>query len=145
MHTTGCYYRHSNDTVTCITNLYCNAEALHRSFSSGVLSVGCIGISRVLFGHVIPLFFLLRSWKAKQSGAGAKLLFLSSTGSRLSVDAVNSSLFTLFFSRSVWLSPTFLHDGGGYYWKYEHQKVGHCGSNSAFVPGVFLHGRWFDW
>lgn len=36
-------------------------------------------------------------------------------------------------------------NGWSNYWEYEHQKVGDCGSNSPFIPGVLLYGRRTDW
>lgn len=75
---------------------------------------------------------------------GAQLAF------PLAVDATFSSLFHLVtdcFSLGVifFLLQPFLRDGGGYYRKHEHQKVGDSGSYSAFVSGVCLHGRRFNW
>lgn len=135
-----------NDAVTCIASLYFNTVALHRFFFffPGLL-LAVRGWSRVLFSHVIPsFFFLLRSWKAvAERWRGPSLLSHWPLMQRF---PPFSTLLLIVF-RSVWyfwLQP-FLRDGGGYYWKHEHQKVGDSGSYSAFVSGVCLHGRRFNW
>lgn len=107
-----------------------------------LILAGCWGIKLSAIRSCDSCFFPPPpKLKGRSRAVGAQLAFL------LAVDASLSSPSNITVSRSVVIFSIqhFLRHGGGYYWEYEHQKVGDSGSYSAFVPGVCLHGRRFNW
>lgn len=167
--TTGALLQASDDTVTCIASLYFHTPAIHRSFLRS--AVGCSRIKPSVFSpsHVIPPLSFPSSFQVERQepppgGRGGPSLLIPyrpwMQRSRPPLpspppltECISSSLLqqptlATVFSLAVTAFSTpscLIRHGGGYNWKHEHQKVGDSRSYPAFVPGVFLHGRRFNW
>ena len=143
--TTGAPSQASNDTVTCITRplLQCGGSPLVPPPPALVLCCLAPKAERCSVMWFLIFFFSPPSKLKGRSRAaeGAQLAFLLSRRWMQRRRPVSST--RLFVSRSVRL--LLLRHGGGNYWEHEHQKVGDSGSYAAFVPGVCLHGRRFNW
>lgn len=167
--TAGALLQASDDTVTCIASLYFHAPAIPRSFLRS--AVGCSRIKPSAFSpsHVItplsfPSSFQVERLEPPPGGRGgpsslipyrpwmqrsrSPFLLLHWLTDCISPSLLQQPTLATVFSLAVTVFSTpssLLRHGGGYNWKHEHQKVGDCGSYPAFVPGVFLHGRRFNW